>query len=303
MDKIMGMRVFSAVARHGSFSEAAKKLSISKAMASKHVLNLENSLGVRLFNRTTRKLNLTEVGHAYFDKVDSILTDIDETESAISQLNSEPKGKLKIMAQPSFGAFHLSRAVSLYLNKYPDVTTEIELSNRLPDLVEDGIDLAFYVGELGDSMFIARKIASARRVVCASPQYLKEHGIPKNPGDLEQHNCLIYSPRSSVQAWEFIDKEKRKLNCKVSGDVQCNDGDALRTAAIQGCGITQLPTYIVGLDIQSGRLNALLEDYEPERLPVFAIYSHRKYLSAKIQTFIDFMYELYQPEAYWNKWT
>ncbi len=130
MDKIMSMRVFSSVAKNSSFSDAAKKLSMSKAMVSKHIQSLENSLGVRLFNRTTRKLNLTEVGHAYYEKVDHILADIDETELSISQLNSEPRGKLKIMAQPSFGAFHLSRALSVYLKKYPDVTTEIELSNR-----------------------------------------------------------------------------------------------------------------------------------------------------------------------------
>jgi len=302
MDKVMSMRVFSAVAKNSSFSNAAKKLSISKAMASKHVQNLENSLGVRLFNRTTRKLNLTDVGNAYYEKVDSILSDIDETELAISRLNSEPKGKLKILSPPSFGAFHLSRALSVYLRKYPDVTTEIELSNRMPDLVEDGIDLAFRVGELEDSSFVARKIASARRVVCASPYYLKQNGTPQTPDELSKHNCMIYAPRTAFNEWEFI-KNREQLKIKVSGDIQCNDGDALRIAAIQGCGIAQLPTYIVGLDIQSGRLNAILEEYEPENLPVYAIYNHRKYLSAKIQTFIEFMYEQFQPEAYWNEWT
>ncbi len=302
MDKLVSMRVFSTVAKSGSFSDAAKKLSISKAMASKHVQNLENSLGVRLFNRTTRKLNLTDVGNAYFKKVDDILAEIDETELSISQLNSEPKGKLKIMAQPSFGAFHLTRALSIYQKKYPDVTTEIELSNRSPDLVEDGIDIALYVGELDDSSFVARKIASARRVVCASPEYLKQNGTPEKPEDLSQYNCLVYAPRTAVSEWELINQNE-KIKVKISGDIQCNDGDALRIAAIQGCGIVQLPTYMVGLDIQAGRLNALLEDYEPEKLPVYAIYNHRKYLSAKIQTFIEFIYELYQPEAYWNEWT
>lgn len=302
MDKVMSMRVFSTVAKNSSFSEAAKKLSISKAMASKHVQHLENTLGVRLFNRTTRKLNLTEVGDAYFEKVTHILAEIDETELSISQLNSEPKGKLKIMAQPSFGAFHLSRALSTYLNKYPDVTTEIELSNRMPDLVEDGIDIALHVGELNDSSFVARKIATARRVVCASPDYLKQNGTPESPEDLHKHNCMIYAPRTQQNEWNFVHSDKN-IKVTVSGDIKCNDGDALRIAAIQSCGIAQLPTYMVGLDIQAGRLNALLESYEPERLPVYAIYNHRKYLSAKIQSFIEFMYELYQPEAYWNEWT
>ena len=180
MDRLMSMRVFSAVAKNRSFSVAAKKLSISKAMVSKHIKSLENSLSVRLFNRTTRKLNLTDAGSSYYEKVNIILSEIDETESAISQLNSEPKGKLKVMAQPSFGAFHLSRALSLYLKKYTEVTVNLELSHRIPDLVEENIDLAFHVGELNDSMYVSRRIASARRVICASPEYIKKIGMPKN---------------------------------------------------------------------------------------------------------------------------
>ena len=302
MDRLMSMRVFSAVAKNRSFSVAAKKLSISKAMVSKHIKSLENSLSVRLFNRTTRKLNLTDAGSSYYEKVNIILSEIDETESAISQLNSEPKGKLKVMAQPSFGAFHLSRALSLYLKKYTEVTVNLELSHRIPDLVEENIDLAFHVGELNDSMYVSRRIASARRVICASPEYIKKIGMPKKPEDLLNHNCLIYMPRNDMGKWEFLDKGKRK-KIKVTGDIQCNSGDALRVASIQSRGITQLPTYMVGLDIQAGRLQALLEDFEPEKQPIYAIYNHRKYISAKIKTFIDFIYNLYQPEPYWNEWT
>jgi DNA-binding transcriptional LysR family regulator len=302
MDKLVSMRVFSAVAKNGSFSKAAKKLSISKAMVSKHIKNLENSLSVRLFNRTTRKLNLTDAGSSYYEKVNMILSEIDETESAISQLNSEPKGKLKVMAQPSFGAFHLSRALSLYLKKYTEVTVNLELSHRIPDLVEENIDLAFHVGELNDSMYVSRRIASARRVICASPEYIKKNGMPEKPEDLLNHNCLIYMPRNDMGKWEFLDKGKRK-KIKVTGDIQCNSGDALRVASIQSRGITQLPTYMVGLDIQAGRLEAVLEDFEPEKQPIYAIYNHRKYVSAKIKTFIDFIYDLYQPEPYWNEWT
>ena len=302
MDRLMSMRVFSAVAKNRSFSVAAKKLSISKAMVSKHIKSLENSLSVRLFNRTTRKLNLTDAGSSYYEKVNIILSEIDETESAISQLNSEPKGKLKVMAQPSFGAFHLSRALSLYLKKYTEVTVNLELSHRIPDLVEENIDLAFHVGELNDSMYVSRRIASARRVICASPEYIKKNGMPKKPEDLLNHNCLIYMPRNDMGKWEFLDKGKRK-KIKVTGDIQCNSGDALRVASIQSRGITQLPTYMVGLDIQAGRLQAVLEDFEPEKQPIYAIYNHRKYISAKIKTFIDFIYDLYQPEPYWNEWT
>ena len=195
MDRLMSMRVFSAVAKNRSFSIAAKKLSISKAMVSKHIKSLENSLSVRLFNRTTRKLNLTDAGSSYYEKVNIILSEIDETESAISQLNSEPKGKLKVMAQPSFGAFHLSRALSLYLKKYTEVTINLELSHRIPDLVEENIDLAFHVGELNDSMYVSRRIASARRVICASPEYIKKNGMPKKTRRfIESQLFNLYAP-------------------------------------------------------------------------------------------------------------
>lgn len=215
-----------------------------------------------------------------------------------SLIPNRARDKLKIKAQPSFGAFHLSRALSGYMKKYPEVSTELELSNRMPDLVEDGVDLAFHVGKLDDSTFVAHQVASSRRVVCASPDYLNQHDSPVSPSELQYHNCLIYSPRSSLMEWDFIDEK-----VKVTGNIQCNDGDAPRVAAIRGCGIAQLPTYIVGMDIQSGRLCALLQDFEPEKLPVFAIYNNRKYLAAKIKTFVEYIYELYQPEAYWNEWT
>ena len=215
-----------------------------------------------------------------------------------SLIPNRARDKLKIKTQPSFGAFHLSRALSGYMKKYPEVSTELELSNRMPDLVEDGVDLTFHVGKLDDSTFVAHQVASSRRVVCASPDYLNQHDSPVSPSELQYHNCLIYSPRSSLMEWDFIDEK-----VKVTGNIQCNDGDAPRVAAIRGCGIAQLPTYIVGMDIQSGRLCALLQDFEPEKLPVFAIYNNRKYLAAKIKTFVEYIYELYQPEAYWNEWT
>ena len=141
-----------------------------------------------------------------------------------------------------------------------------------------------------------------KRQICASPEYIKENGAPKKPEDLLEHNCLIYMPRNDISKWEFFENGRSK-KIKISGDIQCNSGDALRIASIQGCGIAQLPTYMIGLDIQAGRLKALLENYEPEKQPIYAIYNDRKYLPAKVRTFIDFIYELYLPEPYWNKWT
>ncbi|MFQ5660133.1 MAG: LysR family transcriptional regulator [Gammaproteobacteria bacterium] len=302
MDKLESMKVFSSVARLGSFSAAAQALGISRAMASKHIKNLENDLAVRLFNRTTRHLSLTEAGMNYQERVTAILSEIDETELAITQLNSEPRGILKILAQPSFGAFHLSRVIAAYKKKYPDVAVDMTLTDKVSDLAGSGMDLAIHVGELGDSSLVARKLASARSVVCGAPEYLQEYGIPAMPADLIKHNCLIYKPRIPLNEWAFI-VNNAPYRQQVSGSFKSNVGDALRVAAIKGCGLIQLPNYMVGLDIQSGRLQPVLEKFEPPDRPIYAVYSHRSFLSAKIRTFVDFIYALLHPIPYWDEWT
>lgn len=299
----MCMKVFAAVARCGSFSAAAAELKISRAMASKHIGQLENSLNARLLNRTTRHLSLTEVGKAYQEKVAAILTEIEETEFSVTRLHAEPRGKLKILAPPSFGSFHLARAFSAYQERYPDVSIEMILADRAPDLFEEeGIDLAIYLGNLEDSTLIARKLASTRIVVCGAPDYFTKKGTPGTPADLAYHNCLTLSYRQNVLSeWKFIiDGEETTLHPK--GNLTANTADPLRIAAIEGCGLIQLPTYMVGLDIRSGNLVPVLREYEPEELPIYAVYIHRKHLSTKVRTFVDFMYEHFQPTPYWDSW-
>ena len=176
------------------------------------------------------------------------------------------------------------------------------LTESLPDLVEYGIDLAIHVGQLPDSSLVARKLTSTRLVVCASPEYLAENGIPNIPADLVKHNCLIYKPRSPLREWCFI-VNGADYRQKVSGGVQSNVGDALRVVAIKGYGLVQLPNYMIGLDIKAGRLQAVLEEFEPPERPIYAIYNQRRYLSAKIRTFVDFIYEMFQPVPYWDEWT
>jgi len=297
------MKVFAAVARLGSFTAAADELGISRAMASKHISQLENSLNVRLFNRTTRHLSPTEVGKAYQDKVNIILSEIEETETSITSLHAEPRGKLKIMAPPSFGSFHLARAVSNYKEKYPEVMIEILLTDRTPDLFEEeGIDLAIYLGQPEDSTLIARKLASTRSVVCGAPEYFAKKGIPDKPADLAKHNCLTLSHhRSAYSGWQFIIDGKEKT-LHPTGNLMANTADPLRIAAIQGCGVVQLPTYVVGLDIKSGKLIPVLREYEPEKLPIYAVYIHRRQLSTKVRTFVDFMYDYFSPIPYWERW-
>ena len=300
-NKLNSIEVFLKVAKAKSFSEAAEQLGLSKAMVSKHVTNLENSLGVRLLNRTTRQISLTEAGSAYRVRIREIMNDMTETELAISQLSSEPQGTLRIMAPTSFGSFHLARAIADYRKIYTKVGIEAILTDREADIIEDGLDIVIKVGVLEDSSLVARKIANTRMVVCASQNYLEEHGVPIKPEDLLKHNCLIFSGRQPMGEWRFtVDGKIKKL--RVKGDVRSNVGDALRIAAIQGCGLVQLPTYMTGLDIKSDRLRAVLENYEPLDRPIHAIYPHRQHLSAKVRTFVEFLYERYQPAPYWENW-
>ena len=302
MDKLISMKVFEKVAKHNSFSAAAGDMGLSKAMVSKHIASLENSLDVLLFNRTTRRLSLTESGAAYLERVKNILADIEETELAVSTLSSEPRGTLKLTAPTSFGAFHLARAIGGYNQIFPQVQIEMFLTERLHDLAEDGLDLAIHVGHLEDSSLIAKRLASTRMVVCGSPAYLENYGPPKTPEDLVDHKCLIFSPRTPTNEWSFK-KDNKQFNVRVSGDIRSNIGDALRVASMQDSGLIQLPTYMTGLDIKAGRLQVVLEDYEPPELPINALYLHRKHLSAKVRTFVDYLYEILHPVPYWDEWT
>ena len=289
------------VAKLGSFSAAAEDLGISRAMASKHINHLETLLDVRLLNRTTRHLSLTEVGEAYRERVNTIIAEVEETELAITQLHSEPRGTLKIMAPSSFGSFHLARELNAYNELYPDVVIDMTLTNRTPDLIEEGMDLAIYVGHLDDSSLIARKLTSARKVVCGAPEYLEKNGTPEYPSDLKQHNCLVFSVHATFVEWNFM-IDTKESTIQVAGNFKSNIGDAVRIAAINGGGLVQLPTYMVGLDIKSGRLVPVLENFEPPAIPIYALYIHRKHLSTKVRTFVDFIYERFQPTPYWDKW-
>ena len=301
MDKLTGMRVFAAVSRLGSFSAAAEELKISRAMASKHVSDLEADLNARLLNRTTRKLSLTEVGQVYFEKVDTILAEIDEADQSVTELQTEPRGTIKIMSPPSFGSFHLARAISGYKDTYPRVKIELILSDGLPDLFEGGVDMAIQLGEMKDSNVIARKISSSRLVICGSPEYFKKHKRPESPEDLENHNCLKLIQSFPITDWR-LKIDDRETRVDVSGNLKSNIADSLRIAALNGCGLIQQPSYMVGLDIKSGRLIPVLEKYEPDKLPIYALYAHRKYLSIKVRTFFDYIQSYFRSPPYWDEW-
>lgn len=303
MDKLTSMIVFTKVAKAGSFAAAAKELGISRAMATKHVMQLENGLGIRLLNRTTRNLNLTEVGVVYLERCLQILDDIEETELAVTRLQTEPRGTLKVNATPFFGAYHLAPAIAAYTRIYPDVNVELFLQAGYVDLIEEGFDLAIQLDELHDSSLIARKLGSSQRVVCGAPGYFQQHGIPETPNDLKNHNCLVNSSLPPRDQWVFKDPASgQQTLVKVSGTLQANVADALRLAAINGMGLVLLPTYMVGQDLRKGRLQAVLKDYVPTSLEIHAVYPHRKHLSAKVRTFVDFLYERFHPTPSWEAW-
>ncbi len=290
MDKLTSMNVFVRVAKAGSFAGAARELDISRAMATKHIMNLERLLDTRLFNRTTRSLNLTEVGISYLDRCQQILLDVEETEAAITHLQTEARGLLKISAPPVICATHIAHAISTFLKTNKDLTVEIILKSSHADPIDDGVDIAIHLGKLEDTSLVARKLASSALVVCGSPDYFKRFGIPEEPENLVDHSCLVNWAIPPRNKWKFKGVLGER-EVKVSGRVQANAADPIQTAAKYGLGIVMLPNYIVGKDIEKGNLQVVLEQYSIAPLEIHAVYPHRKYLSAKVREFLDFLQE------------
>ena len=296
MDKLTSMNVFVRVAKGGSFASGARELGISRAMATKHIMQLEGSLGTRLFNRTTRSLSLTDVGASYLERCQQVLLDVEEMEAAVTHLQTEPRGLLKISAPPVIGATHIARAVAEFLKIHTDLTIDMVLQSSPGDLIDEGIDIAIFLGALNDTSMVARKLASSSLVVCGSPEYLAKHGIPKLPEDLYGHSCLVnwaIAPRSK---WQFKGESSVKV-INVKGRMQSNAAHTIRIAALNGLGLVMLPIYVVGSDIEKGTLKVVLENYSLPPLDIHAVYPHRKYLSAKVRSFIDFLQDWLEPRV------
>ncbi|WP_025916022.1 LysR family transcriptional regulator [Herminiimonas sp. CN] len=288
MDTLISMRVFANVVEAGSFSGAADRLDMSRAMASKYVINLEDHLGTRLLNRTTRRLSLTESGTAYYERCVQIISDVQEAEQAAGQLTSTPRGTIKITMPVAYGLHRLGPVIADYVHRYPEVKLDISLNDRRLDLVEEGFDLAIRIGTLPESGLIARKLAVDRMVACASPAYLVQHGIPKVPADLARHSCLGYAYTSSGDEWH-LRSDAMDAPIRIAGSIKANNGDMLRLAACNGAGIVFQPLFIVQDDLQAGRLVPILGEYTSIDLGIYAIYPSRKHLSAKVRTFVDFL--------------
>ena len=300
MDRLAAIEAFVRVAESKSFSEAARRLRTSKSAISRHVSALEAELGARLFHRTTRALTLTEVGEGYFERVSRILIDLDDANLAVSQLQAAPRGKLRVNAPMSFGFLHVAPALPDFLRLYPDVTVDMAMSDRFVDLVDEGFDVAIRIGALDDSGLIARKLAPIRRVICASPEYLAQRGIPQTPDDLKSHECLCNTNIARLHEWRFSEADGHLWSVDVKGRFSANNGDALRAAALQGAGLVNLPTFIVGADVQSEKLVTVLDRFIPQDMTLNAVYPHARHLSPKVRAFVDFLSERFGPKPYWD---
>ncbi|MGO9422397.1 LysR substrate-binding domain-containing protein [Roseiarcus sp.] len=300
MDQLAALRAFVAVAEAQSFSNAARALRIAKSAVSRQVSDLETDLGARLLHRTTRSLSLTEAGRAYFERATRILADLDDANRAVGELQAAPRGRLRISAPMSFGFLHLMPALSDFMARYPDVVVDLAMNDRFVDLVNEGFDVAIRIASLPDSSLIARRLAPARRVICASPSYLSAHGAPRSPNDLKTHVCLFNSNLPSAREWRFVSPDGAPLPVTVNGRLSVNNGDALRVAALRGQGLANLPTFIVGADLQSGALATVLDSFVAQDLSISAVYPHSRHLSPTVRALIDFLVERFGPEPYWD---
>lgn len=293
------MTIFAEVARTGGFTPAARQLGLSRAQVSKSVQQLERHLGARLLNRTTRRVSLTEIGGIYFERCKAILEDIEEIEEIAARRTTEPSGRLALSAPTSFGMLHLQAAIPVYLEKNPAVQIALSLADRFIDVVAEGFDLSIRIAELEDSSLIARRIAPCKRALCASPAYLEKNGTPRVPQDLAIHHCLVYSNELKPDFWKLHGPEGVEA-VRVNGPVCADNGDMLRAAALADLGITLLPTFIVGADLKSGRLLPVLADYCPPPLSINAVFPSRRYLSAKVRSFVDFLADYFGDKPQWD---
>lgn len=279
-----GITEFVAVAETESFTAAAKRLGTSVANVSRQIQALENRLSTKLFHRTTRKVSATEEGNVFYQHCRQVLDGLADAERALTSLQTKPSGKLKVTAPLSYGEKFIAPLISDFAIKYPDLEIEMHLSNQQFDLIENGFDLAIRLGVLEDSSLVAKKLADRKQYVCASPSYLAQYGQPHTLQELAAHNCLL----GTLDYWRF-EEDRKQRNIRVKGNLRCNNGPALRDAALKGVGIVQLPDYYVDQYFESGELVPLLNKQCQGVEGIWAVYPSNRFLSTKVKTLIDFL--------------
>lgn len=298
-DPLEGMSVYAAVVDAGTFTGAARQLRISKGAVSQQIQKLEDRLGVRLLNRTTRRLSLTDEGRAFYDHCRRILDEARDAVDALDSLGTRPRGRLRVNAPMSFGIMHLGPAVADFMATYPEIEIDLELNDRQMDVVEEGFDMAIRIARLPDSSLIARRLAPCRRVVMASPEYWNRMGRPTHPDDLRNHEALIYDYLSDPDTWTFKGPAGR-ISVTVSGRMRANNGEVLLEAAKRGLGVDFAPTFFCCGEIREGELEVVLSDYEDDPISVYAVYPHKRHLSPRVRAFVDFLAERFGENPYWD---
>jgi DNA-binding transcriptional LysR family regulator len=289
MDRLSAVTAFVRVVEQGSFARAAERLSMSTSAISRQVAELEAHLDARLLNRTTRRISLTEAGRAFFERSVQLLADLEEAESEVRTAALTPRGRLRVTCGVSFGTRALAPVIAEFGARYPDLSFELDLSDRVVDLVEEGYDLAVRIGAGGPPGLVSRVLGHTRLRCCAAPAYLEKHGAPEHPRDLARHRCLEYSYVAPGVVWNFQDATGETHNVRIAGSVRANNGRMLAELAALGMGIVLEPDFIVEPEIQAGRLRLLLPGFEPPRTPIAAVYPSRRHLSSKVRAFVDFL--------------
>ena len=300
MDRFENMSTFIRVVEAGSISGAADRLGVAKSAVSRRLKELEKHLGVELFHRTTRQMNLTDTGRAFYHQAVRILDDVLEAELATSQAHGTLKGSLKIALPSSFGLMHMGPVINDFLKEHPKIEFDLDFNDREVDLIQEGFDLAIRIANLPDSSLIARRFAPVKTVMCASPDYLEQMGMPQSPDELIEHQCLVYSLLRDFDYWHLSDAKGNKIRTKIRPYLKASTGEFLREAAVEGSGIILVPTFIVYKEIESGTLVPLLKDYQSPQINAYAIYPQTRHLSQRVRTFVDLLVKRFEGTPYWD---
>lgn len=295
--------LFIKVVKTGSLAAAGRDLALSSAVVTKRIQRLEENIGVLLLNRSTRKLSLTDEGTIYYDVCLRVVTELQEAETLIAQGSRKPSGTLRITVPAAFGRLHVAPLVPEFLSRYPDVRLVLHLSDQCLNLIDEGYDLAVRIGELHDSSLVTRVLATDRRILVASPDYVARHGAPQSPEDVARHNALLFASAGPVDHWNFIGRDGNRVSVRPVGNLETNNCDALRAAILAGLGIALRPLWDIWNDLAAGRMVALLRDYRSPSFPIQAVYPTRRHLPQKTRLFIDLLVERFGNVPYWDNAT
>ncbi len=301
MDRFEALESFVRVVEAGSISGAADRLGVAKSAVSRRLADLEQHLGVQLFRRTTRRMDLTDTGRSLYERALRLLADWQETEQAVSSEHGALSGSLRVAAPLSFGLLHLSDAVTDFLALHPQIRFDLDFNDRQVDILQESFDVAIRIADLEDSTLIARRIAPVRLVLTGSPAYLQAHGTPQSPQALSTHRCLTYTHLADPGAWRYLDAQGQPAQVRIQPVLQANNGDFLRRAAVQGLGLSLQPLFICYRSIEKGELVPLLSDCHWQHLNAFAVYPQTRHLSQRVRAFVEFLQARFAGVPYWER--